>query len=248
MWLGPSPAAYQQTTLTVAERLFSLLYMGSARPTPASDLTTRARIREAAVHRFAEDGMQASLRAIAADVGASPALILHHFGSRAGLRQECDHWVLAQISAHKSAVLGPGGATAMLTQLAHVEGYAHLVAYLLRCLQGGGAIAKALIDDLAAESEAYLREAEETGTVSRSRDPAARARLLTEMALGALLLQLPGGGEPLHVGQLPALLRAYTDRVILPYLELYTEPLLTDSSLLDAYLSTLHQPTRSSHA
>ena len=225
-----------------------MLYVSSARLSAASDLTTRARIREAAIHRFAEDGMQAPLRAIAADVGASPALILHHFGSRSGLRRECDQWVLAQISANKSAVLGPGGATAMLTQLAHVEGYAHLVAYLLRCLQGGGAIANQLIDKLTAESDTYLREAVEAGTVSSSRDPAARARLLTEMALGALLLQLPGGGEQLDVGQLPALLRAYTDRVILPYLELYTEPLLTDSSLLDAYLSTLHEPTRSSHA
>jgi AcrR family transcriptional regulator len=225
-----------------------MLYMSSARPAAAEDLTTRARIREAAVLRFAADGLQAPLRAIAADVGASPALILHHFRSRAGLRRECDQWVLAQISANKSAVLGPGGATAMLTQLAHVEGYAHLVAYLLRCLQSGGAIAKQLINDLAAESEAYLREAEETGTVSSSRDPAARARLLTEQALGALLLQLPGEGEQLDVGELPALLRAYTDRVILPYLELYTEPLLTDSGLLDAYLSTLHQPNRSSHA
>ena len=37
-------------------------------------------------------------------------------------------------------------------------------------------------------------------------------------------------------------------RVRLNHLELYTEPLLTDSGLLDAYLSTLHQPNRSSHA
>jgi hypothetical protein len=46
----------------------------------------------------------------------------------------------------------------------------------------------------------------------------------------------------------------------MPLLELYTEPLLTDSSLLDAYVtnleptrdstrdSTLHHPNRNSHA
>ena len=222
--------------------------MSSASRPAVEDLTTRARIRDAAIRRFAADGMEAPLRAIAADVGASPALILHHFGSRAGLREACDEWVLAQISANKSEVLGPGGATAMLTQLAHVEGYAHLVAYVLRCLQSGGAIAKQLIDDLAAESEAYLLEAEEAGTVRPSRDPEARARVLTEMALGALLLQLPGRDEHLDLSELPAWLQAYSNRIILPLLEIYTEPLLTDPSLLDAYLSTLHQPNRSSHA
>ena len=89
---------------------------------------------------------------------------------------------------------------------------------------------------------------EEAGTVRPSRDPEARARVLTEMALGALLLQLPGRDEHLDVSGLPAWLQAYSNRIILPVLEIYTEPLLTDSSLLDAYLSTLHQPNRSSHA
>jgi AcrR family transcriptional regulator len=192
--------------------------------------------------------MDAPLRAIAADAGASPALILHHFGSRAGLREACDEHVLAQIHETKSGILRPGGAGAMLTQLAHVEGYAHMVAYVLRCLQGGGELAARLVDQLAADTESYLGEAVEAGTVSPSRDPAARARVLTTQALGSLLLALPGRGEPLDVAELPALLRAHTERVTLPLLELYTEPLLTDSSLLDAYLATLHNQDRSSHA
>ena len=225
-----------------------MLYMSSVSLPAAEDLTTRARIREAAIRRFAGDGMEAPLRAIAADVGASPALILHHFGSRAGLREACDEWVIGQISATKSEVLGPGGATAMLTHLAHVEGYAHLVAYVLRCLQSGGNLAVRLVDQLVVDAQAYLGEAEEAGTVRPSRDPEARARVLTEMALGALLLQLPGRDEHLDVSGLPAWLQAYSNRIILPVLEIYTEPLLTDSSLLDAYLSTLHQPNRSSHA
>lgn len=224
-----------------------MLYMSSASRPAVEDLTTRARIREAAIRRFAADGMEAPLRAIAADVGASPALILHHFGSRAGLREACDQWVLAQIRENKSAVLGPGGATTMLMQLAQVEGYAHLVGYVLRCLQSGGDLAGRLVHHLVTDAEAYLRDAERTGTVRPSRNPQARARVMTEMALGALLLQLPGRGEHLDVSELPAWLRAYSDRIILPLLEIYTEPLLTDSSLLDAYLSTLHT-TRSPHA
>ena len=40
---------------------------------PAADLTARARIRDAAIRRFAADGMAAPLRAIAADAGSAPA-------------------------------------------------------------------------------------------------------------------------------------------------------------------------------
>jgi hypothetical protein len=98
------------------------------------------------------------------------------------------------------------------------------------------------------DAQTYLGEAVEAGSVRPSRDPEARARVLTETALGALLLQLPGRDEHLDVSQLPAWLQAYSNRLILPLLEIYTEPLLTDSSLLDAYLSTLHEPHRSSHA
>lgn len=61
-----------------------------------SDLTARARIRDAALARFGADGIAgASLRAIAADAGVSPALVVHHFGSKEGLRRACDEHVLA---------------------------------------------------------------------------------------------------------------------------------------------------------
>lgn len=208
-----------------------------------ADRTTRARIRDAAIRRFAADGMGAPLRAIAADVGASAALILHHFGSRAGLREDCDAWVLGQVHQHKAGVLGSSGPTAMLAQLARVEGYAQLVGYVLRCLQAGGEVSSRFLDQMVADSETYLRDAEEAGTVRRSRDPAARARLLTEMALGALLLQLPGRGESLDVDRLPDWLRSYSERIVLPMLEFYTEPLLTDSGLLDAYLASIEAHT-----
>src|SRR5690625_6728632 len=53
----------------------------------ADDLHARARIRNAAVTRFGADGFGAGLRAIAADAGVSPALIVHHFGSKSALRK-----------------------------------------------------------------------------------------------------------------------------------------------------------------
>jgi AcrR family transcriptional regulator len=209
-----------------------------------ADLTARARIRDAAIRRFAADGMNASLRTVAADAGVSAGLILHHFGSRAGLRTACDDHVLAEIRETKSAVLGPGGGTGVfLAQLAQVEGYAPLVGYVLRCMQSGGTLAADFVEHLVTDAVAYLGEAVAAGSIRPSRDPEARARLLVEQGIGALLLQLPAHQDHLDLQALPGWLRGYMDRIALPLLELYTEPLLMDAGLLDAYLTT-SAPTR----
>lgn len=203
-----------------------------------ADLTARARIRDAAIRCVARHGMNVSLRAIASECGVSPSLIVHHFGSRAGLLARCDAHVLDGIRAAKTAVLVPdAGPQALAEQCAHVEGYAPFVGYLLRSLQAGGDTAAEFVDRLVSDTEEYLAQGVSSGTVQPSRDPRGRARVLVEFAVGALLLQLPGPGEQLDLDTLPAWLRAYTDRVTLPMLEMYTEPLLTDSTLLDAYLA-----------
>src|SRR6266540_2913074 len=67
-----------------ADRAFRKWNMCSAR----EDLTTRAVIRDEALRLFAEYGPEAvSLRRVAAAAGASPGLVAHHFGSKAGLRE-----------------------------------------------------------------------------------------------------------------------------------------------------------------
>ena len=54
--------------------------------TPVSDLTGRARIRESALRLYGAHGAEAvSLRKVAREAGATPGLVTHHFGSRAGL-------------------------------------------------------------------------------------------------------------------------------------------------------------------
>ncbi|WP_226924839.1 TetR/AcrR family transcriptional regulator [Georgenia satyanarayanai] len=202
------------------------------------ELTARARILLAAVRRFAADGMAAPLRAVAADAGVSAGLIIHHFGSRDGLREACDAHVLAVTRENKAPVLGGGGAGAMLTQLAQVEGYAPVVGYVLRRLQAGGPLATQLVDGFVRDAVEYLRQGEAAGVVRPSRYPEARARVLTEQALGALLLQLPAQQEHLDLDELPGWLRAYSERIVGPLLEVYTEPLLTDRSLLDSYVES----------
>lgn len=203
------------------------------------DLNARARIRDAAIRRFAADGLGSSLRTIAQDAGVSPGLIMHHFGSRAGLRAACDEYVLVETRSSKADVLSPAGApAAMLSQLAQVDGYAPLIGYVLRCLQAGDDVTRLLVDGMVADAVSYFEDGVRAGTITPSRDEPARARLLTEFALGSLLMNLPAGQERLDLDALPAWFEAYAARILLPTLELFTEPLLTDSSLLDAYLTS----------
>jgi len=49
---------------------------------------TRARLIDAAIERFAADGIGASFDAVAADAGVTKGALYHHFGSKDGLVQE----------------------------------------------------------------------------------------------------------------------------------------------------------------
>lgn len=207
------------------------------------DLTTRARIRDAAIRCIAVYGVAVPLRTIAAECGVSASLIVHHFGSRAGLKEHCDRYVLDGIRQAKSAVLDPRiGPAALQDQMEHIENYASAVAYLFRTIRAGGRTATDFLDRLVADTEAYLEEAVAAGTVRPSRFPAERARALVCFSVGAVLMELPGPDEFLDLETFPARLRSYTERLMLPILELYTEPLLTDSTLFDACLAAQEAP------
>src|SRR2546423_15267855 len=71
------------------------------------DLTSKAVIRNAALRLFAERGHDAvSVRGIAAAAGVSPALVVHHFGSKDGLRAAVDEHVGAIFDGFLAALDG----------------------------------------------------------------------------------------------------------------------------------------------
>jgi AcrR family transcriptional regulator len=217
---------------------------GPARPAPSAgdDLTTRARIRDAAIDRFARDGFGASLRTIAADAGVSAGLVLHHFGSKDGLREACDEHVLATVRTTKrEAMTDVQGTVPMGAWFARIDDYAPTVGYALRSLQAGGPLARAFVDHLTADAAAYLREAVAAGTAVPSRDEDARARFLVRASMGALLLSLTLD-PPRGPDDLAAATRRYVDSVALPALELYTEGFLTTRRMLDEYLLYVGDP------
>ena len=206
----------------------------------AADQTAEERILLAAVRCVAEHGLSVSLRTIAAAAGVSGGLIIHHYGSRQALLEACDAHALRVTRESKAEVI-QGGAPEMLAQLAALEQYTPVIGYVLRRLQIGGRLAQEFLEDYVRMSVDYLQAGVEQGTITPSRDPEARARVLTEMGLGALVLQLPGQDDPLDLDGLPDWLRRYTERIIPPVLEIYSVPLFPDTTFLDAYHA--HQGT-----
>jgi TetR/AcrR family transcriptional regulator, regulator of cefoperazone and chloramphenicol sensitivity len=92
-----------------------------------SDLTAKARIRDAAMEMFGTQGVAASsLRAVAGAASVSPGLIVHHFGSKEGLIRAVDEAVLARINLTLSEVPIEGLGTELIARRAVV------VAALLR--------------------------------------------------------------------------------------------------------------------
>ncbi len=205
------------------------------------DLTARARIRDAAVLSFAVHGFGVGLRAIAKDAGVSAALIVHHFGSKDGLRAACDEHVLAAIRDVKTETVTGATVSSLFAQLVAMDDYVHLVGYALRSLQAGGDLARDFVDHFAADAEVYCAAGVAAGTMVPSRDEKARARHLTVMGFGTMLLDLTLN-PPQDPTDLKAALHGYLERSALPMVELFTHGLMTDNTVLDAYLLYIGDP------
>ncbi|MEU8223691.1 TetR family transcriptional regulator [Kribbella sp. NPDC048915] len=208
----------------------------------ADDLSTAARIRDAAIVRFGRDGFGAGLRAVAADAGVTAGLVVHHFGSKDGLRAACDAHVLGVIRSEKLKVTTRS--LNAITQLADVEQYAPYALYSLRSMQAGGELGRQFVDRMAEDALEYLEVGVQAGTIKPSRDPVARARYLTYHYTGYLLLWMSLYGGPVEIEQFRTELRRLADEVTLPALELFTDGLLTDRTMLDDYVEYVNAPPK----
>ncbi|EPQ77913.1 Transcriptional regulator, TetR family [Mycobacterium marinum MB2] len=208
------------------------------------DLTAAARIRDAAIEQFGQHGVGVSLRAIAEGAGVSAALVIHHFGSKEGLRKACDNYVAEEIRSEKLTAMQSNDPATWLGQLAQVESYAPLMAYLVRSMQSGGELAMMLWQQMIDNAEEYLAEGVRAGTIKASRDPKARAKFLAITGAGGFLLYLQMHQTPTD---LRAVLRDYARDMLLPSLEIYTEGLMADSTMYDAFLAQDNQGESHGH-
>jgi TetR/AcrR family transcriptional regulator, regulator of cefoperazone and chloramphenicol sensitivity len=198
------------------------------------DRTTTARIRDAAIDQFGQHGFSVGLRTIAEAAGVSAALVIHHFGSKDGLRKSCDDYVAEVIRDAKTESMQTSDPTGWLAQMAEIESFAPLVAYLVRSMQSGSDLAKSFWQKMAENAEQYLEEGVRTGVLKPSRDPHARARYLAICGGGAFLLYIQMHENPTDLRKV---LHDYGEEMVLPALELYTNGLMADSTMYDAFLA-----------
>jgi AcrR family transcriptional regulator len=156
---------------------------------PAEDLTARARIRDAAIRRFARDGIAATnLKSIAADAGVSAPLVNHHYGSKEGLQHECDRHVAALFRDQKRRHASAGHPGDPLAALREAHADLPVLRYLARTLAEGSRHAGELVDELVEDAIEHMAEGVASGFVKPSDQPRERAVVLVLWQLGALML------------------------------------------------------------
>lgn len=172
----------------MAECSFSILNMRSATARD-EDLTARARIRDAAIARFAADGVDGtSLRVIAEDAGVSPALVIHHFGSKDSLRTACDEHVVATVRERKVAAMGRGPSMDPLAAMHEDDDDPPIMRYLARALIDGSPAVAGLVDGMVEVAVASVEEGVRSGLLEPTEQPRELATVLTLWSLGVLAL------------------------------------------------------------
>ncbi|MFR9794879.1 TetR/AcrR family transcriptional regulator [Streptomyces sp. MS06] len=164
------------------------------------DRTTRAVIRDEALRLFAEHGPETvTVRQIAAAAGVSAGLVVHHFKSKDGLRQEVDRYVLAAFGAMLGELTGPngedlldpgaGGMSLSEVFARHLPADSPLPGYLRRLLLADTEAARELFRRLFELSRAALDDLAAAGLADRGRDPVVRAAFLLANDLSLFLLR-----------------------------------------------------------
>lgn len=140
-------------------------------PVRRSDLSTYARIRNAALEGFATRGVEAtSVRDVAAAAGVSPGLVQHHFGTKDGLRAAVNEYVVSvakDIFAELVSEASPQGWTAMGDIVtAWVRDNALGLRYLARALADGDEEAVGMLGVLLEIAQTrWLDPLEQAGTL-----------------------------------------------------------------------------------
>lgn len=165
----------------------------------SEERTSKAIIRDEALKLFAAHGADAvTVRQIARAAGVSAALVVRHFTSKDGLREETDRLVLrafedmlVEATTPASPALDDPAAASSLVEavVRHLPPGSPIPAYMRRMLLDGSRSGQRLFRALFAAGRAALDRMVAQGLASPGDDAAARAAFLTANDLAVLLLR-----------------------------------------------------------
>lgn len=161
----------------------------SAKPgrSPHASPDTADRIRTAAIEVFAAHGFtKSTIRSIASAAEVSPGLVIHHFGSKEGLRTACDDHVFAAITETKAqnAKYASFAVQAMFENPDMSRNLDYLVKSLLDPSEHGQRYFEHYIDLV----ESYITHGFAGYTFRHSDDPRGQAATIASLALAPLML------------------------------------------------------------
>lgn len=161
----------------------------------ASDLSTAARIRNAALEQFAASGVEAtSIADVARAAGVSPGLVQHYFHTKAGLRDAVNAYLLAVARQAFGELLGSGAAADSFREAgdritALVREHRVAVLYLARSVAEEEPAALELFDAFVAIGLTQLRHLAESGELDPDVDFDWMALHLVTNAIGTVFFE-----------------------------------------------------------
>ncbi len=176
--------------MTGTEQAFNILSVRTA----DDDLKAAAVIRQAATRLFAERGAAAvTIRQIASAAGVSPGLVMHHYGSKDGLKDAVDRRAVAffeEMIGELARIDAEGGSASLAELFAgRLESEPAMTAYVRRLLADGGAAADTLFGKLFEATAAGMHSLVAAGIARPAQDERIRTAFLLANDLSLVLLR-----------------------------------------------------------
>jgi len=162
--------------------------MSSNKRAPHTAPETAERIRDAAVSEFAAHGFaRTTVRKVAAAAGVSPGLVIHHFGSKDGLRAACDDHVFEAATEIKreNAAASPSLIAEMLTE-GPLGVYAE---YLMKSMLDPSEQGQRFFDHYIEVIEQIIEEGFAGYTLRKAEDRRAQSTTIAMLALAPMMLE-----------------------------------------------------------
>jgi len=152
--------------------------------------SSKPRLVEVATALFAKDGFQStSLRAIAKEAGVSPALLVHHFGSRDQLIETCITETLGELVGTKMDMIARPLSESLDEWRSDLGQNVVKLDFFRQVMLFGGKNATILFDRMVKEAKQMLLAEIESGNMRKVQNPDDTALVMTMHGLAPLILK-----------------------------------------------------------